>query len=147
MPKCSEVMTREPVCCEPGDPVSRVADMMRKHDVGSLPVVESRDSGRLVGIVTDRDLVTKVVAGSRNVESATVRDAMTPNPASCREDDDVERAVSLMADRQVRRMPVIDQNGRLSGIIAQADVATRVNRDKRTGEMVEAISNPSNARN
>lgn len=146
MPKCSEVMTREPVCCEPGDPVTRVADMMRQHDVGSLPVVESRDSGRLVGIVTDRDLVTKVVAANRDVELATARDAMTPNPLTCREDDDVERAVSLMADRQVRRMPVIDESGRLSGIIAQADVATRVNRDNQTGRMVEAISESSTVR-
>ena len=143
MPKCRDVMTREPVCCEPADPVTRAAEMMREHDVGSLPVVDSRDSRRLVGIVTDRDLVTKVVAGNRNVASATVRDAMTTEPASCRETDDVERAVSLMADRQVRRMPVVDESGRLSGIIAQADVATRVNRDQTTGKLVEAISEQS----
>ena len=146
MPKCSEVMTREPVCCEPGDPVARAADMMRQHDVGSLPVVESRNSGRLVGIVTDRDLVTKVVAGNRDVNSATVRDAMTPNPASVKEDDDLGQAMSLMKDRQVRRMPVVDGSGRLSGIIAQADVATRVHRDKETGQLVEAISESSTAR-
>ena len=143
MPKCSEVMTREPVCCEPADPVTRAAEMMRQHDVGSLPVVDSRESRRLVGIVTDRDLVTKVVAGNRNVASATVRDAMTTEPASCRETDEVDRAVSLMADRQVRRMPVVDESGRLSGIIAQADVATRVNRDQTTGKLVEAISEQS----
>jgi len=146
MSKCSDVMTRDPVCCQPGDPVARVADLMRQHDVGSLPVVDSGDSGKLVGIVTDRDLVTKVVAGSRSVESATARDAMTSNPVSCREDEDLSRAVSLMADRQVRRMPIVDQAGRLSGIIAQADVATRGNRDHRTGELVEAISEPSRAR-
>jgi len=146
MPKCSEVMTREPVCCEPGDPVARAADMMRQHDVGSLPVVESRNTGRLVGIVTDRDLVTKVVAGNRDVGSATVRDAMTSNPASVRENDDLDRAMSLMKDRQVRRMPVVDETGRLSGIIAQADVATRVHHDKETGQLVEAISESSTAR-
>jgi CBS domain-containing protein len=146
MSKCSEVMTREPVCCEPGDPVTRVADLMRQHDVGSLPVVESRDSGKLVGIVTDRDLVTKVVAGNKSLESATARDAMTSNPVSCREDEDLSRAVSLMADRQVRRMPVVDQAGRLSGIIAQADIAIRGNRKDRTGELVEAISEPSPVR-
>jgi CBS domain-containing protein len=146
MPKCSEVMTREPVCCEPGDPVARAADMMRQHDVGSLPVVDSRNSRQLVGIVTDRDLVTKVVAGNRDVGSATVQDAMTPNPASVREDDDVDRAMSMMKDRQVRRMPVVDGSGRLSGIIAQADVATRVQRDKQTGQLVEAISESSTAR-
>lgn len=146
MPKCSEVMTRNPMCCEPTDPVTRAAEMMRQHDVGSLPVVESLQSRRLVGIVTDRDLVTKVVAGNRDVASATVSDAMTPNPAVCREDDELERAVALMADLQVRRLPVVDDTGRLSGIIAQADVATRGNRDERTGELVEAISEPSKAR-
>ena len=67
---------------------------------------------------------------------------MTPNPVSCQEDDDVEQALALMAERQVRRMPVVDAAGRLTGIIAQADVATRVNRDSKTGELVEAISEP-----
>jgi CBS domain-containing protein len=142
MPKCSDVMTREPVCCEPGDPVTRAADLMRHHDVGSLPVVDSANSKKLIGIVTDRDLVIKVVAGSQPVDRATVRDAMTPNPASCGEGEDLERAVTLMAGRQVRRMPVVDSEGRLIGIIAQADVATRLNRDNRTGELVEAISEP-----
>lgn len=146
MPKCSEVMTRDPMCCEPTDPVTRAAEMMSQHDVGSLPVVESLQSRRLVGIVTDRDVVTKVVAGNRDVASATVSDAMTPNPAVCHEEDELERAVAIMADRQVRRLPVVDASGRLSGIIAQADVATRGNRDERTGELVEAISEPSKAR-
>jgi CBS domain-containing protein len=146
MAKCSEIMTRDPVCCEPGDPVTRIADLMRQHDIGSLPVVESRDSRRLVGIVTDRDLVTKIVAGNREVKSACVRDAMTANPASVLEDDNLERALSLMADRQVRRMPVVDGSGRLSGIIAQADIATRVQRDNQTGQLVEAISETSTVR-
>jgi CBS domain-containing protein len=119
---------------------------MKQHDVGAIPVVESRSSKRLVGIVTDRDLVVKVVAGDRQVDEATARDAMTSNPAACRDDDDVEQALNLMAERQVRRMPVVDASGRLLGIIAQADVATRVNRDKRTGELVEAISEPGAVR-
>ena len=146
MPKISEVMTPEPACCEPGDPVRRVADTMRKEDVGAIPVVESRESRRLVGIVTDRDIVMKVVAGGGNLDTATVRDAMTSDPVSCREDDDVSRAVSAMADRQVRRMPVVDGEGRLTGIVAQADVATRVNKDSQTGELVERISEPGTSR-
>ena len=140
MPKCREVMTPEPTCCEPTEPVTRVAEIMKQQDVGSVPVVDSHESRRLVGIVTDRDLVTKVVAGGRAVEQAMARDAMTSNPASCREDDDVSRAMSLMAERQVRRMPVVDADGRLTGIIAQADVATRVNHDSETGRLVESIS-------
>lgn len=146
MPKCSEVMTREPVCCEPGDSAVFVAQVMKQEDVGSVPVVDSRDSRILRGIVTDRDLVVKVLAGGLPVETATVRDAMTSSPVTVGEDDDIDRAVKLMADRQVRRMPVVDADGRLVGIIAQADVATRVNRDKKTGEMVEAISEPGTSR-
>ena len=142
MAKCSEVMTREPACCEPGEPITRAAQLMKTHDVGSVPVVDSREDRKLIGIMTDRDIVLKVLANDVNVERAVVRDAMTANPAFCREDDDVERAVALMGERQVRRMPVVDGQGRLAGIIAQADVATRVNRDETTGELVEAISEP-----
>jgi CBS domain-containing protein len=146
MPKCSDVMTRQPICCEPSDAVTRVAEMMKQQDVGSIPVVDSQGSRRLVGIVTDRDLVTKIVAGRREVQSATVRDAMTANPATCGEDDDVNQAVSLMAERQVRRMPVVDRDGRLTGIIAQADVATRIHRESKTAELVEAVSEPATER-
>ena len=146
MPKCSEVMTREPVCCEPGQTIVQVAQLMKREDVGSIPVVDSMEDKRLIGIVTDRDVVVKVIADGASPDRATVRDAMTSNPASCRESDDVSKAVELMSDRQVRRMPIVDEHGRLTGIIAQADVATRVNRDKTTGELVEAISEPGFSR-
>ena len=146
MAKCKDVMTRDPVCCQPGDSVPSAATIMKQQDVGSVPVVESAASRQLVGIVTDRDLVVKVVAGGRNLDQATVRDAMTPNPASCREDDDVDQAMKLMKDRQVRRMPIVDGTGRLTGIIAQADIATRVDKDKQTGELVEAISESGTSR-
>jgi CBS domain-containing protein len=146
MAKCSEVMTPDPTCCEPADPVTKVAELMKQHNVGSLPVVESQQSRRLVGIVTDRDLVTKLVAGGRDVGAATARDAMTSSPAHCRETDDVEAAISAMSDKQIRRMPVVDGDGRVTGIIAQADIATRVNQDRQTGEMVESISAASPAR-
>lgn len=146
MAKCSEVMTREPVACEPADSIKRVAEVMKRQDVGGVPVVDSKSSRRLVGIVTDRDIVVKIVAGGRSVDSSTARDAMTANAATCHEDQDVSVALSLMAKRKVRRMPIVDAEGRLVGIIAQADVATRVNEDKATGELVEAISKPGTVR-
>jgi CBS domain-containing protein len=146
MPKCSEVMTPDPVCCEPGDSIGFVAQIMKQEDVGSVPVVDAPESRKLVGIVTDRDLVVKVLAGGRSADAASVRDAMTTHPVSCRVDDDVEHAVTVMADRQVRRIPVVDADGRLAGIIAQADVATRVHQDQKTGELVEAISEPGTER-
>lgn len=145
MPKCSEVMTREPVCCEPADSIAKVAEVMKREDVGSVPIV-NHDNRRLVGIVTDRDIVLKVVAAGRDVAGATAQDAMTNDPVSCREDDDVSRAVSMMEERQVRRMPVVGPDGCVSGIIAQADIATRLNRDRTTGELVEAISEGGTAR-
>ena len=144
MPKCRDVMTKDPASCTPSDTVAKVAGIMKQHDVGSVPVVES--DKRLVGIVTDRDIVVKVVAGGRSADQATVKDAMTPNPASCREDDDLDQAMKLMKERQVRRMPIVDGSGRLTGIIAQADVATRVNKDAKTGELVEAISESGTTR-
>jgi CBS domain-containing protein len=146
MANCSEVMTREPVCCEAGESLVNVAAKMKREDVGSVPVVDSHEDRKLVGIVTDRDIVVKVLANGSAIDRATVRDAMTPNPICCRENDDIATAVHLMGERQVRRMPIVDEAGRLSGIIAQADVATRVSRDKTTGELVEAISEPGLAR-
>lgn len=147
MTTCADVMTREPACCEQGDPIGRAAQLMKSEDVGAVPVVEGgAGARRLVGIVTDRDIVVKVLADGRSVETATVRDVMTNNPATCREEDDVSRAVSTMSERKIRRIPVVDGSGSLRGIISQADIATRLHRDKTTGELVEAISEPETVR-
>jgi len=139
MAKSREIMTANPVSCGADDPIVRVADTMRKEDIGSLPVVDAGQQ-RLVGMVTDRDIVVKIVAAGTDIRSATVRDAMTPNPVSVREDDDVNEAVQVMSQRQIRRLPVVDANGRLTGIVSQADIATRTHHDRTTGELVEAIS-------
>ena len=144
MAKCREVMTRDPASCSASEMVTKVASLMKQHDVGSVPVVES--DKRLVGIVTDRDIVVKVVAAGRNPEQTPVKEAMTPNPVRCKEDDDLDYALKLMKERQVGRMPIADGSGRLTGIIAQADVATRVNKDAKTGELVEAISESGTTR-
>ena len=146
MAKCRDVMTKDPAYCSASDSIVKVAGSMKQQDVGSVPVVETGDDRRLVGIVTDRDIVLKVVASGRSLDQSTVKDAMTPNPASCREDDDLDQAMKLMKERQVRRMPIVDGSGRLTGIIAQADVATRVNKDAKTGELVEAISESGTTR-
>jgi len=139
-------MTREPACCEPGESIVRAAQVMKSEDVGAIPVVESKAARTLVGIITDRDIVMKVLAVGRPLDGASVRDAMTQNPVTVREEDDVNRALSAMADRKVRRIPVVDANGTLRGIIAQADIATRLHRDKTTGDLVEAISEPQTLR-
>jgi CBS domain-containing protein len=145
MSTCREVMTREPACCQPTDSLVRVAQTMKSEDVGAIPIVEG-SSRQLVGMVTDRDIVVKALATGRSPEQTTVREVMTTDLVTCREDEEVASAVSRMAERQVRRIPVVDRGGSLTGIIAQADVATRVHKDKTTGELVEAISEPGASR-
>ncbi len=141
MAVCREVMTADPACCETTDSIVRVAQVMKTKDVGAVPVLEL-PSQRLVGMVTDRDIVVKGLAGGRSIENATVKEVMTTDVVTCREDDDVSKAVSRMAERKVRRLPVVDDNGQVRGIIAQADIATRMHQDKTTGALVEAISEP-----
>jgi CBS domain-containing protein len=145
MAVCGEVMTRELACCQTTDSLVRVAQLMKSEDVGAVPVIDAA-AKKLVGMVTDRDIVVKGLAAGRSPQDATVRDVMTTDVVTCREDEDVSAAVSKMADRKVRRIPVVDRNGMLQGIIAQADIATRVHRDKTTGELVEAISAPGTTR-
>ena len=139
MPKSREIMTSNPVACRADDPIVSVADTMRKEDIGSMPVVDPSEQ-RLVGMVTDRDIVVKIVAAGGDLRSAKVKDAMTSNPVSVREDDDMDEAVQVMSKRQVRRVPVVDASGKLTGIVSQADIATRAHEDRKTGELVEAIS-------
>jgi CBS domain-containing protein len=146
MAKSGDVMTREPACCEAADSIVRAAELMKSEDVGAIPVVESAAGRKLVGIITDRDIVVKLVASGRDIRTALVRDAMTQNPVTVQEDENASRAVAAMADRKVRRIPVVDRSGALRGIIAQADVATRLHRDKTTGDLVEAISEPESVR-
>jgi CBS domain-containing protein len=141
-----DVMTPDPECCLPDTPLREVGDMFVRRDCGAIPVLDKPGSRRPVGIVTDRDIVVKVVADGKTVENATARDAMTNNPVTCREDDDVSQAVPRMAERKERRLPIVDGSGTLRGIISQADIATRVLRDTTTGELVEAISEPGTVR-
>jgi CBS domain-containing protein len=143
MKKCSDVMTKDPVCCLPTDTVSKAAQMMKDADVGSIPVIEDEQTMKLIGIVTDRDLALQVVAPERDASSTQVEDVMTYEVITCRASDDVQKAVDAMSQHQLRRMPVIDSDHRIVGIISQADVATRVERSEEIAEMVKEISQPT----
>jgi len=143
MKKCSDVMTQDPVCCLPTDTVSKAAQLMKDEDVGSIPVVEDEETMKLIGIVTDRDLALQVVAPERDASSTQVEDVMTYEVITCRASDDVQKAVDAMAQHQLRRMPVIDSDHRIVGIISQADVATRVEKSEEIAEMVKEISQPT----
>jgi CBS domain-containing protein len=140
---CEELMTRNPKCCAPSDSAVRAARMMKIEDVGSLPVCSSQESKRLVGIVTDRDLCLEIVAEGRDPNTVTVEAIMTREPVTCRTDEDLETALDRMEANQVRRIPVVDRNGMLAGIISQADIATRLGSPSRAAEVVEEISRPS----
>ena len=136
--RVDEAMTRDPHSVAPGEPVAEAARIMRSDDVGSLPVV---DAGRLVGIVTDRDIACRVVAESRDPQVTTVGEVASGDLVTVRPEQDLSEALRLMARHQVRRLPVVD-NDRLIGIVAQADVALAGD-DRSTGEVVEQVSAPN----
>ena len=140
MKKCNEVMTKDPVCCLPNDSVAKAAELMQSENIGSIPVIENKQSQKLVGIVTDRDLALKIVAKGREAKSTKVEVVMTHKVVTCRADDDLQKALDAMAEHQLRRIPVVDNNNKILGIIAQADVATRADQPEKTAEMVKEIS-------
>jgi CBS domain-containing protein len=143
MKSCEEIMTKDPTCCLGTDTVDKVAQIMKSEDVGAVPVVESQQTKRLVGIVTDRDLALRVVAAQRTPQSTHVEEVMSYNPVTCQLEDDVQKALDAMAQEQIRRIPVVDRNNHIVGIIAQADVATRIDNPRKTAAVVEEISQPT----
>ena len=145
MKKCNEVMTKNPVCCVPDNMVIKAADLMKSDHVGSIPVIENEQTQKLVGIVTDRDLALKVVAEGLDAKSTKVETIMTRKVVTCSPEDDVQKAVDAMSKHQLRRIPVVDDDNKILGIIAQADVAIHFDHPKKTAEMIKEISQ-SNAK-
>jgi len=137
---CGEIMTRSVVCCVPEDTIEHAAILMKTEDVGPIPVIESYTSRTLIGIVTDRDLVVKGIAEGRDVKTTKLSEIMTDHPVACFERDNVDEAINLMSDYKVRRVPVVDDSNHILGIIAQADVAKRLGKPKKTGDVVWKIS-------
>lgn len=140
MNKCSDMMTKDPLYCLPGDTVVKLAQLMGKSDIGPVLIVENDQTRKIAGIVTDRDLALKVVAEGRDPKSTKAEDVMTRKVMTVRSDDDVQKALTMMTELQLRRIPVVDHSDRVVGILAQADVATRVNQPQQTASVVKAIS-------
>ncbi len=138
--KCREIMTKDPVCCLPDDTVQKAAHLMMTEDVGAIPVIGDEEIKTLLGVVTDRDLALRVVAEGLDVGSTMVKDVMTTGAISCAPDDELQKALDSMEEYQVRRIPVVDENKQVIGIIAQADIATRLAEPEKTAEVVEEIS-------
>jgi CBS domain-containing protein len=135
MSSIRDLMTTSPVTCEPTATVVEAARVMKQEDVGPVPVVEG---DRLVGVVTDRDIVTRVVAEGRNPESTTIGDIVSSDLVTVEPDTSIDEALNLMSENQVRRLPVVEGE-RLVGIVAVADVA-RASDEEQTGEVVQDIS-------
>jgi CBS domain-containing protein len=132
-----DAMTEAPQSIGASASVVEAARLMREHHIGSLPVTEDE---RLVGMITDRDITTRVVAESAVPATTSVGDVHSRDLISVEPNNDLEEALQLMARHRVRRLPVVE-NGRLVGMVAQADIALKDN--ERTGQLVGAISEPS----
>jgi CBS domain-containing protein len=136
-------MTEYPQAVTPSDPVSHAAALMRDGDVGFLPVVNDRASRRLVGVITDRDITIRHVADAHSTDCVIKQHMTADSLATVGPEVDTRAIHRLMIERQVRRIPVVDTDGHVLGVVAQADVATKEQRDKETGQIVEKISEPT----
>jgi CBS domain-containing protein len=141
--KVREVMTDRPRCVTLDTPISEAASLMESENVGSLPVLEGEE---LAGMITDRDIVVRAVARGKDPRGMPVREVASRELVTVYAEDDLSNALTKMASEQVRRLPVVDEDNRLVGILAQADVALEA-KEKTVGEMVEEISrSPSGPR-
>ena len=134
-----EIMTKDPVCCTKDTYLQEVAQMMKDNDCGCIPVIENETSKKPVGVITDRDICCRTVAEGKNPLDLTAGDAMTSSVETVRENTSIEDCCSLMEDKQIRRVVVVDDNGDCCGIIAQADIAINANEHK-TAEVVQEVS-------
>ncbi len=140
--KVRDIMTESPACCSPEQTVREAARLMAQNDCGAIPVIEE-SSRQVVGVITDRDLAVRVLAEGRGPDTP-VREAMTCDPVCCGPDADLRELERLMADRQVRRVPVVE-DGRCVGIVAQADLARHPEAvsEQEVAHVVEEISQPA----
>jgi CBS domain-containing protein len=134
-----DIMTKNPVCCTPDVSLVSASRMMVEHDCGALPVVGDLTGRMPVGIITDRDIVTRAIASGRDPMAMTVRDCMTSPAATILEDARVQDCVELLELSQIRRVIVVDDTGACCGIVAQADIALRASK-RETGELVHEVS-------
>jgi CBS domain-containing protein len=142
MTTCYDLMTTNPVTCTVRSTAIEAAQLMKRHDLGWLPIVDNSDTKTLLGVITDRDLALKVMAEGLDPAATLIDDVMTLSPVTCGSYDDVHLAMDAMAQHQVRRIPVVDED-RLVGVIAQADVARHLGDAERTAGLLKKISRPT----
>jgi len=138
--RVSQVMTRNAECIKPDASVQEAAKRMKSLDVGALPVC---DNDRLVGVITDRDIAVRSAAEGRDPKADRVQATMTPELVYCYEDEDAADAARRMQEKQVRRLPVLNRDKRLVGIVSLGDLAVEARDDKLSGETLERVSEPA----
>ena len=139
--KVKDIMTKDPAVCTPDTMLPEVARLMVERDCGQIPVIESHAAPRPVGVVTDRDIVVRALARGRNPLEMTAREVMTSPAVTVTPETKVEECASTLADRRVRRAPVVDEDGSCAGMVAQADLAQHAP-DKVTAKVVRTVSEP-----
>lgn len=132
-----EVMTPDPVCVSEGDSIREVARIMAREDTGVVPVVDGK---KIIGMITDRDIVVRLVAEGKDPANAHVNEAMTKNVRAVKENDTVNDVLSVMSGSQVRRVPVINDRNEIVGIVSMKDLADTGDQDDKIGKAVENIS-------
>ena len=137
--RCREIMTQQVLTVTPEMSLYDVAKRMKEGDIGVLPVVE-KDTNRLIGIITDRDIVVRVVAEEKAVRETLVGDVMTREVFTAKPEDFAFEAIRTMGDKQVRRIPIIDGAGVLQGIVSMADIALEMEDEREIAETLEEIS-------
>jgi len=140
--KVREIMTPDPVCCVPEDRAQKVAKVLCEQNIGSVPVVMDRQSRKLLGMITDRDLCCHIVAAGLDPKTTKIEKSVTLNPVTCRDGENVENCERLMQEHQIRRVPIVDAEGCCIGIVSQADVALREKPEK-VSKTVAEISRPA----
>jgi CBS domain-containing protein/osmotically-inducible protein OsmY len=141
--RLKDVMTSGVEVIHPNATVAEAAGRMKALNVGAIPVC---DGDRLVGMLTDRDIVVRMVAEQRDLKGTTVRDAMTPHVTYCFEDEDVQKAGRLMSEKQIRRLVVLNRGKRLVGIVSLGDLAVEADNTRSSGEVLERVSEPAEPR-
>jgi CBS domain-containing protein len=142
--KVQEIMTPNPVCCTPDSSLEDVARLMVEQDCGEIPIVESKETMRLAGVITDRDIVCRTVAQGQNPLNMTAGECMSTPSVSVTAETSIEDCAKVMKERQIRRVPVVDQNGCCCGMISQADIA-RSAPTEQVAEVVKEVSRPATA--
>lgn len=139
--KVKDIMTADPAVCTPEASISDAARLMCTHDCGEIPVVDNRESRKPVGVITDRDIACRAVANHKEADTR-VSEVMSKGVVTCSPDADAEECMELMQEHQLRRIPIVDAQGKISGIVAQADLARQTGHVE-TAQVVRNVSQPS----